>query len=146
MNFPTMGVTRDDPGKFVLGTVPVEKDGSAHFSVPSGVPFLRAGPRQGRDRRTDDAERDERSTWPDVCMCRLPRVAKFVTTCPAAFGSTSKTVGDRAGAGRFVAFGFPDAGWTGRGEVMCQLPQSGRGGEGVRPDAGQVLRQSGWVW
>jgi len=40
MNYPKMGVTRDDPGKFVLGTVPVEKDGSAHFSVPSGVPFF----------------------------------------------------------------------------------------------------------
>ncbi len=40
MNFPSMGVTRDDPGKFVLGTVPVEEDGSAHFSVPSGVPFF----------------------------------------------------------------------------------------------------------
>lgn len=40
MNFPSMGVTRDDPGKFVLGTVPVEEDGSAHFSMPSGVPFF----------------------------------------------------------------------------------------------------------
>jgi hypothetical protein len=40
MNAPVMGVTRHDPGKFVLGTVPVEKDGSAHFRVPSGVPFF----------------------------------------------------------------------------------------------------------
>jgi Hydrazine synthase alpha subunit middle domain/F5/8 type C domain/WD40-like Beta Propeller Repeat len=37
MNFPSMGITRDDPGKCVLGTVPVEADGSAHFRVPSGV-------------------------------------------------------------------------------------------------------------
>ncbi len=40
MNFPEMGLTRDDPGKFVLGTVPVEEDGSAYFRVPSGVPFF----------------------------------------------------------------------------------------------------------
>ncbi len=40
MNYPVMGVTRDDPGKFVLGTVPVEADGSAYFQVPSGVPFF----------------------------------------------------------------------------------------------------------
>jgi hypothetical protein len=40
MNFPVMGMTRDDPGKFVLGTVPVEADGSAYFHVPSGVPFF----------------------------------------------------------------------------------------------------------
>ncbi len=37
MNHPSLGVTNDDPGKFVLGTVPVEEDGSAHFRVPSGV-------------------------------------------------------------------------------------------------------------
>ena len=37
MNAPLMGVTRDDPGKFVLGTVPVEEDGSAYFHAPSGV-------------------------------------------------------------------------------------------------------------
>ena len=37
MNFPSMGVTRDDPGKCVLGTVPVEEDGSAYFRVPAGV-------------------------------------------------------------------------------------------------------------
>lgn len=40
MNFPAMGITRDDPGKFVLGTVPVEADGSAYFTVPSGVAFF----------------------------------------------------------------------------------------------------------
>lgn len=37
MNHPSLGVTRDDPGKCVLGTVPVEADGSAHFVAPSGV-------------------------------------------------------------------------------------------------------------
>ena len=37
MNYPVLGVTRDDPGKCVLGTVPVEADGSAYFKVPSGV-------------------------------------------------------------------------------------------------------------
>jgi hypothetical protein len=37
MNYPVLGVTRDDPGKFVLGTVPVAEDGSAFFRVPAGV-------------------------------------------------------------------------------------------------------------
>lgn len=40
MNAPVLGVTRDDPGKCVLGTVPVEPDGSAHFRVPAGVPVF----------------------------------------------------------------------------------------------------------
>jgi hypothetical protein len=40
MNNPVLGVSREDPGKFVLGTVPVEQDGSAYFRVPSGVPLF----------------------------------------------------------------------------------------------------------
>jgi len=37
MNYPPIGHTRDDPGKCVLGTVPVEEDGSAYFRVPGGM-------------------------------------------------------------------------------------------------------------
>ena len=40
MNSPVLGVSREDPGKFILGTVPVEPDGSAFFRVPSGMPVL----------------------------------------------------------------------------------------------------------
>ena len=37
MNRPEIGVTADDPGKCVLGTVPVAADGSANFLAPSNV-------------------------------------------------------------------------------------------------------------
>ena len=40
MHNPPIGLTHDDPGKFVMGTVPVEEDGSAYFQVPSGVNFF----------------------------------------------------------------------------------------------------------
>jgi len=40
MNVPSLGITTEEPGKFVLGTVPVEEDGSAYFRVPSGVPYF----------------------------------------------------------------------------------------------------------
>ncbi len=40
MNTPNLGVSTEDPGKYVLGTVPVETDGSAFFRVPSGVPVF----------------------------------------------------------------------------------------------------------
>jgi cytochrome c553 len=40
MNAPNLGVSSEDPGKFVLGTVPVEADGSAFFKIPSGVPVF----------------------------------------------------------------------------------------------------------
>lgn len=36
-NNPVIGMTTDDAGKCVLGTVPVEADGSAYFRVPSDV-------------------------------------------------------------------------------------------------------------
>jgi hypothetical protein len=48
MNSPSLGVSREDPGKFVLGTVPVENDGSAYFRVPSGISvFFQALDEQG---------------------------------------------------------------------------------------------------
>ena len=37
MHSPPIGLTREDPGKCVLGSVPVEADGSAHFRMASGV-------------------------------------------------------------------------------------------------------------
>jgi hypothetical protein len=40
MNSPVLGISAEDPGKFVLGTVPVEPDGSAYFRVPSGLPLF----------------------------------------------------------------------------------------------------------
>ncbi|HUT31505.1 MAG TPA: hypothetical protein VMX13_17065 [Sedimentisphaerales bacterium] len=40
MNSPKLSVSKEDPGKFVLGTAPVEKDGSAYFRVPSGIPVF----------------------------------------------------------------------------------------------------------
>jgi hypothetical protein len=40
MNAPVIGVTTHDSGRFVLGTVPVEPDGSAFFRVPSGITFF----------------------------------------------------------------------------------------------------------
>jgi len=37
MDYPSIGLTANDGGRFVLGTVPVEADGSAYFDVPAGV-------------------------------------------------------------------------------------------------------------
>jgi len=37
MNSPSLGVSKEDPGKYVLGTVPVEEDGSSYFRLPSGI-------------------------------------------------------------------------------------------------------------
>lgn len=48
MNYPELGITADDPGKCVLGTVPVEQDGSAYFRAPAGVTiFFQALDEQG---------------------------------------------------------------------------------------------------
>ena len=39
INRPPVGLANASPGKQVLGTVPVEADGSAYFSAPAGVPL-----------------------------------------------------------------------------------------------------------
>jgi mono/diheme cytochrome c family protein len=53
MNYPELGLTHEDPGKFVLGTVPVEPDGSAYFRVPAGVSlFFQALDEKGMAVRT----------------------------------------------------------------------------------------------
>ncbi len=40
MNSPHLGVSREDPGKYLLGTAPVASDGSAFFRAPAGVPVF----------------------------------------------------------------------------------------------------------
>lgn len=48
MNTPMLGVSSEEPGKYLLGAVPVEEDGSAYFRVPSGIPlFFQALDREG---------------------------------------------------------------------------------------------------
>lgn len=39
INSPTVGLASASPGKQVLGTVPVEEDGSAYFRAPAGIPL-----------------------------------------------------------------------------------------------------------
>jgi hypothetical protein len=53
MNTPNLGVSREETGKFVLGSVPVEADGSAHFQLPAGLPvFFQALDARGRALQT----------------------------------------------------------------------------------------------
>jgi len=53
MNAPNLGLIGDDPGKCVLGVVPVEPDGSAHFHAPAGVTlFFQALDERGMAIRT----------------------------------------------------------------------------------------------
>jgi hypothetical protein len=49
INWPRVGIPNASPGKQVLGTVPVESDGSAHFRVPANTPLsLQALDQHGR--------------------------------------------------------------------------------------------------
>jgi len=49
INTPYLGIPPASPGKQVLGTVPVEPDGSAYFRAPAGIPLaLQALDRYGR--------------------------------------------------------------------------------------------------
>jgi hypothetical protein len=53
MNRPPIGISREDTGKYILGSVPVDEDGSAHFVCPSGIPvFFQALDAEGRSVQT----------------------------------------------------------------------------------------------
>ena len=83
MNQPSLGVSREDPGKFVLGTVPVEADGSAYFRVPSGMPvFFQALDEQGLAVQT---MRSLTYVQPaDAGLHRLPRAPRHDARAAAA--------------------------------------------------------------
>lgn len=66
MNNPNLGVSSEDPGKFLLGTVPVEEDGSAYFRVPSGIPvFFQA---VGADGMAVQTMRTLTYVWPNQTL------------------------------------------------------------------------------
>ncbi|OHB85146.1 MAG: hypothetical protein A2V98_25575, partial [Planctomycetes bacterium RBG_16_64_12] len=86
MNFPAIGLTRDDPGKFVLGTVPVEEDGSAYFHVPSGVSlFLQALDSEGMAVQTMRSATYMQPGQTHTCVgCHEPRNTSPPNHDPAA--------------------------------------------------------------
>lgn len=75
MNFPAIGLTHDDPGKFVLGTVPVEDDGSTYFRVPAGVSvFFQALDAEGKAVQTMRSATYLQPGQTQVCIgCHEPR-------------------------------------------------------------------------
>ena len=88
MHNPPIGLTHDDPGKFVLGTVPVEEDGSAFFQVPSGVNFfLQALDAEGKAVQTMRSVTYVQPGQTFTCVgCHEPRN----TTPPNAFPVAAK--------------------------------------------------------
>ena len=113
MNHPSLGVTRDDPGKFVLGTVPVEKDGSAYFRVPAGVPFfVQALDDRGMALQTMRSLTYVQPGQTYSCIgCHEHRQSAPPDVRPLA--ALSRTVGDRRWPRRDLAAGLPDPGATG---------------------------------
>jgi len=87
MNSPVLGVSREDTGKFVLGTVPVEEDGSAFFRAPSGIPyFFQALDRNGFTVRTMRSLTYVQPNQTLSCVgCHEPRdAAPLITGAPKA--------------------------------------------------------------
>ena len=61
INWPKVGLANASPGKQVLGTVPVEVDGSAFFRAPAGIPLsLQALTSAARQSRSCAASRTSR--------------------------------------------------------------------------------------
>ena len=76
MNSPRLGISREETGKFILGSVPVEKDGSAYFNVPSGHVALLPGYGREREGRADDALADLRAAGANAFLRGLPRISR----------------------------------------------------------------------
>ena len=115
-NTPAIGLTGHDPGKFVLGTAPVESDGSASFRVPAGVPlFIQALDAQGQavqtmrsatyvqpgERTTSRATRPPRPSapWPRFASRRGSRLARRVLgpwTMPRSCSRSSTSAAQHA--------------------------------------------------
>jgi len=97
MHNPPMGFTHDDAGKFVMGTVPVEDDGSAYFQVPSGVNFfLQALDEEGKAVQTMRSATYVQPGQTFTCVgCHEPRN----TTPPNAFPIASKREPSKISAG-----------------------------------------------
>jgi hypothetical protein len=74
-NRPPLGITGDDPGKFVMGTVPVDRDGSANFHAPAGVTFfMQALDKQGMAVQTMRSAVYLQSGQQSTCIgCHEPR-------------------------------------------------------------------------
>jgi mono/diheme cytochrome c family protein len=87
MNFPAIGLTRDDPGKFVLGSVPVEQDGSANLRVPAGVSFfLQALNAEGQAVQTMRSATYLQAGQVFACIgCHEPRNSAPPDSVPLAF-------------------------------------------------------------
>ena len=86
MNHPSIGVTREDPGKCVLGSVPIEADGSAYFHVPAGVNvFFQALDAHGRAVQTMRTITYVQPGQTLSCIgCHEPRNTAPATTRPRA--------------------------------------------------------------
>ena len=68
-----IGYGAETGARRVLGTVPVEADGSAYFYVPPAPARLFPGPRPAGIGRAVDAQRDVRARGREAHVRRLPR-------------------------------------------------------------------------
>ena len=146
MNYPPMGLTHDDPGKFVLGTVPVEPDGSAHFRVPAGVTFfVQALDEQGVAVQTMRSATYVQPGQTVTCIgCHEPRNTAPPNRPPLS--SRACALANRTGARRLVAAAFRRPGRAGAGTALRPVPSAGCGRVDSGPGSRTGLRRLGRLW
>ena len=143
MNFPAMGITRDDPGKFVLGTVPVEADGSAFFAAPSGVAFfVQALDEQGMAVQTMRSATYVQPGQSFSCIgCHEQRSSSPPNAVAAA--ALPRPFAHYSGSGRLLAAGLHGPRAAGAGETLRALPPTGSGRREVRSDPRPLVHDAG---
>ena len=141
MNSPVLGMTHDDPGKFVIGTVPVAEDGSAYFQAPAGVGvFFQALDKDGLAIQTMRTLTYTQPGQVQSCVgCHEPR-----QTCPGNAGPNAlkpRGAGDLAREPSKITVG-PEGSWPLRFDQLVQPILDRRCVQCHRPDSTEAAKSA----
>jgi hypothetical protein len=129
-NDPRIGHANAENARMLLGTVPVEADGSAYFRVPAGKPvYFQAVDAEG-PRRAEHEERNLPSARRTARLHRVSRTSRQRCRQPAHAGDATRALAPATGTGWFPTYEFSAAGAAGVGSPLRPLPRrTGRSGQ-----------------
>ena len=126
-NTPRVGLANASPGKQVLGTVPVEPDGSAYFRAPAGIPLAF----QALDERGMAVQTMRSLTYLQPgeqagCVGCHEQRTHGPRRSRGDAGGPARAVADHARPRRLEAVQLPDPGAAGAGQALRPVPQPAR--------------------
>ena len=144
-NNPRIGYGDQKGARAILGTVPVEEDGSASFLLPVNIPVSFQALGADGAGGAKHAQRDVHPPRRDAHLPRLPRAASpgAAIAAPRPAGHASAALEHRARRGRLEAAELPLADSAGVGQALRGVPR--QGAEDVPPRRRRRGQQPGPV-